>query len=210
MSLRGYKKKGNPAPWLAAFPEQALRDLSAARRLLADAKKAAKRCAALKRARLRTLRKLNSQPKEAKAERVLKFYKSAAKRGRRQVRSAEYAAKARAFVAAAVARGETCPVVAAVPELRGGFRYGWPVSGKLNEVHHTRGRAGALLTDERFWVAVSKQGHRWIHAHPAEARRRGWLCEAGKWNTPEPVEADHVAAEVAPDSETGAAEAKKL
>jgi hypothetical protein len=78
--------------------------------------------------------------------------------------------------------------VAAVPELRDGFRYGWPVSPKLNEVHHVRGRLGPLLTDRRWWMAVSKAGHRWLHQNPAEARKRGWLCEAGLWNVPDRVE----------------------
>lgn len=92
-----------------------------------------------------------------------------------------YAAEARAFVAAAVARGETCPVVAAVPELREGKKYGWPISARLNEVHHTRGRRGPLLRDRRFWLAVSKQGHRWVHANPARARELGFLCPLGQW-----------------------------
>lgn len=79
-------------------------------------------------------------------------------------------------------RGDKCPVVASIPELRQGCRYGWPTCNRITEVHHMRGRAGTLLRDKRFWLGVSKAGHRWIHSHVAEARRRGWICAAGQWN----------------------------
>jgi hypothetical protein len=95
-----------------------------------------------------------------------------------------YRVEAREFIRAAVARGETCPVVATVPELANGMKYGHPVSAKLNEVHHTHGRTGRLLRHQDWWLAVSKQGHRWIHANVQEARRRGWICSAGEWNVP--------------------------
>ena len=39
-----------------------------------------------------------------------------------------------------------------------------------------------LLMAKEFWMAVSKQGHRWIHAHIAEARGHGWICQPGLWN----------------------------
>ena len=51
-------------------------------------------------------------------------------------------------------------------------------------VHHKRGRAGALRTDERFWIAVCFRCHRWIHDNPKHAMAHGWLCEAGEWNRP--------------------------
>lgn len=59
---------------------------------------------------------------------------------------------------------------------------------RSNEIHHTRGRIGRLLNDERFWVPVSRKGHEWINSHPAEARERHWgelplLCAVGQWNT---------------------------
>jgi hypothetical protein len=109
------------------------------------------------------------------------------------VSSARYAREARAFVAAAAARGETCPVVAAVKELRESYRYGWPTSARLSEVHHVYGRGyggrGPLLMDKRLWMAVSKAGHRWIDANKAEARKRGWLAPAGRYNVPVPEDA---------------------
>jgi hypothetical protein len=53
---------------------------------------------------------------------------------------------------------------------------------RTTDIHHIQGRLGPLLTDERFWLAVSRSGHDWIHAHPEESRQKGWLCEKGKWN----------------------------
>lgn len=54
------------------------------------------------------------------------------------------------------------------------------------QVHHIRGRVGRLLLDERYWLPVSFAGHRWIHDHPEEARRKGWLADGGCWNRYEP------------------------
>lgn len=71
---------------------------------------------------------------------------------------------------------------------------------RSTEVHHTRGRIGALLLDERFWKAVSSEGHNWIHAHPNEARKLGLLCEVGQWNRVQPFTAS------GSDSRSGAME----
>ena len=43
-----------------------------------------------------------------------------------------------------------------------------------SEIHHQRGRVGARLLDERYWLAVCRPCHQWIEEHPAEARGRGW------------------------------------
>lgn len=56
------------------------------------------------------------------------------------------------------------------------------------QVHHTRGRAGSLLLDTRFWVAVSQDGHDWIHNNMAAARKLGFICQHGHWNTPVPLD----------------------
>jgi hypothetical protein len=56
---------------------------------------------------------------------------------------------------------------------------------KTTDIHHTRGRAGSLFLDQRFWLAVSRPGHEWIQQNPLTARRLGFICETGKWNTPE-------------------------
>jgi hypothetical protein len=51
-----------------------------------------------------------------------------------------------------------------------------PVTGyPATEVHHISGRIGALLTDERYFLAVSTEGHRWIHENVKEARSKGWI-----------------------------------
>lgn len=164
MSLYGYKPKHRKAPWTTAFPVKVVPDKVMPAGVLGIA------VAVRKDGRLSAV--------AIRYKRIRPISK------RRQQRSAEYTRKARAFVAAAIARGWTCPVVACIPELRYGVKYGWPISNRLNEVHHTRGRAGALLLDERYWLAVSKQGHRWIHEHPAQARNMGWLAQPGEWNTP--------------------------
>lgn len=55
-------------------------------------------------------------------------------------------------------------------------------SKRLNEIHHSAGRLGKLLMDQTRWRAISKIGHRAIHAFPQVAREHGWICEHGKWN----------------------------
>jgi hypothetical protein len=107
--------------------------------------------------------------------------------------SAGYAAKAAAFVAAVVAAGGSCPVVRLVPELRDGFKYGHHISARLHAVHHVYGRGhggrGPLLMDERLWICLSLQGHRWVHSHQTEARALGFLAPLGQWNVPVPADA---------------------
>jgi hypothetical protein len=46
---------------------------------------------------------------------------------------------------------------------------------RTTEIHHMNHREGDRLNDERYWLAVSRAGHRAIHAFPAEARAKGWL-----------------------------------
>lgn len=43
------------------------------------------------------------------------------------------------------------------------------------EIHHRLRRSGERLLDEKEWLAVSREGHRWIHQHPSEARKLGLL-----------------------------------
>jgi len=57
-----------------------------------------------------------------------------------------------------------------------------PVMSKLKgttvlttDVHHINGRENEMLLDQEFWLAVSREGHDWIHAHPEIAREEGWL-----------------------------------
>lgn len=53
---------------------------------------------------------------------------------------------------------------------------------RATEIHHTRGRAGTLLLDERYWLPVSASGHDFIHDNPKLARDLGYLCKPGEWN----------------------------
>ena len=54
---------------------------------------------------------------------------------------------------------------------------------RADDNHHSRGRIGTLLLDQRFWVPVCRQHHDWIGAHPAEARALGLIAPLGQWNT---------------------------
>jgi 5-methylcytosine-specific restriction endonuclease McrA len=46
---------------------------------------------------------------------------------------------------------------------------------RSSEVHHTRGRIGAMLLDEQHWMAVCRGCHERIHRAPAWARACGFL-----------------------------------
>lgn len=55
------------------------------------------------------------------------------------------------------------------------------------DIHHQRGRLSKLLMDQRWWVPVSRDGHRKIHDQPDWARGVFWngiplLCARGEWN----------------------------
>jgi hypothetical protein len=58
-----------------------------------------------------------------------------------------------------------CPVIAKL--------YGKTV--RTTEIHHTNGRENDRLTDRSFWLAVSRQGHQYIHANMLIAREQGWI-----------------------------------
>lgn len=49
--------------------------------------------------------------------------------------------------------------------------------------HHSRGRIGRLLLDERFWIPLCSFHHAQVHASPAWAREQGLLCDAFKFNS---------------------------
>jgi hypothetical protein len=154
VSLRGYKRKSKPALWL-----QIHRPGSGNAKPRVRGKQVIRFTAPLK-----------------KMQRIRRVAVAKVKANR------EYRARAKEVVANARKNGMRCPVVAAVPELRDGFKYGHPVSDKINEVHHRYGRAGRLLLWELGWLLVSKQGHRWVHQNPDRARELGFLCPVGCWN----------------------------
>jgi hypothetical protein len=43
------------------------------------------------------------------------------------------------------------------------------------DIHHIRGRAGELLTDERYLLAICRDHHTWIHENAKKAREMGFL-----------------------------------
>jgi hypothetical protein len=45
---------------------------------------------------------------------------------------------------------------------------------KCVDVHHMKGRAGDLLLDTRFWLAVSRKAHVKIELNPTWAREQGY------------------------------------
>ena len=50
----------------------------------------------------------------------------------------------------------------------------FPGCGRVaTEIHHRRGRVGALLTDERYWSAMCSEDHRWATVNPARAYELG-------------------------------------
>jgi len=50
-----------------------------------------------------------------------------------------------------------------------------PITGqKETQVHHKKGRIGKLLTDVRYFLGVSAEGHKWIEEHPEEAKKLGY------------------------------------
>lgn len=58
-----------------------------------------------------------------------------------------------------------------------------PATNPATQVHHKRGRIGALLNDERHWMGVCDDCHKWMHTFPAKAKEWGWLAGAGQWNS---------------------------
>ena len=48
-------------------------------------------------------------------------------------------------------------------------------SSSSTDIHHRAGRNGKFLNDCSLWLAVCRTCHDWIHRHPAEARKQGYL-----------------------------------
>lgn len=51
---------------------------------------------------------------------------------------------------------------------------------KATDRHHTRGRLGPLLHDQRYWLPLCRRAHDFVRDHPAEAKRLGLI--QGPWN----------------------------
>jgi len=50
---------------------------------------------------------------------------------------------------------------------------GWPTT----DVHHKRGRIGDLLLDQRYWVALSREGHDYVEDNPIWAKENGYSLD---------------------------------
>lgn len=48
---------------------------------------------------------------------------------------------------------------------------------RSTQVHHKKHRENDRLLDKHFWLAVSDQGHKYIHANPAISYEKGWLIK---------------------------------
>ena len=48
---------------------------------------------------------------------------------------------------------------------------------EATEIHHSNGRRGEYLLDTRYWYAVSREGHLYIHNNPEWAEENGYLIK---------------------------------
>ncbi len=50
-----------------------------------------------------------------------------------------------------------------------------PITKKpTTDVHHKKGRIGSLLLDQRYWVALSREGHKYVEENPEWAKMNGF------------------------------------
>lgn len=69
------------------------------------------------------------------------------------------------------------------PKCRLSYEWALGCSPHATEVHHIRGRAGGLLMNDAYWLAVCREAHNWIHRHPKLAQANGWLALPGLWGS---------------------------
>lgn len=50
---------------------------------------------------------------------------------------------------------------------------GWPTT----DIHHKKGRVGDLFLDERYWVALSREGHQYVEDNPEWAKENGFSLD---------------------------------
>jgi hypothetical protein len=48
-------------------------------------------------------------------------------------------------------------------------------NGRVEQIHHRKGRDGELLTNPEYLLPLCEPCHTYIHAHPAESYERGWM-----------------------------------
>ena len=50
-----------------------------------------------------------------------------------------------------------------------------PITNKpTTDIHHQKGRIGKLLLDTRFWIALSREGHKFVEENPEWAKEAGY------------------------------------
>lgn len=50
-----------------------------------------------------------------------------------------------------------------------------PITKKqTTDVHHKKGRTGTLYLDEKYWVALSREGHQFVEQNPEWAKENGY------------------------------------
>jgi hypothetical protein len=50
-----------------------------------------------------------------------------------------------------------------------------PITGKqTTDIHHKKGRIGDLLLDTTYWVALSREGHKFVEENPIWAKENGY------------------------------------
>ena len=50
-----------------------------------------------------------------------------------------------------------------------------PITGKpTTDIHHMKGRIGKLLNDTTYWIALSREGHRYVEDNPKWAKENGY------------------------------------
>lgn len=42
------------------------------------------------------------------------------------------------------------------------------------DVHHMKGRVGSLFLDTRYWIALSREGHKFVEENPEWAKENGY------------------------------------
>jgi hypothetical protein len=48
---------------------------------------------------------------------------------------------------------------------------------RSNQVHHKKGRSGKMLLEEKYFMAVSQEGHDWIRDNPTLAEEKGYTIK---------------------------------
>ena len=50
-----------------------------------------------------------------------------------------------------------------------------PITGKpTTDVHHMKGRIGDLLLNKKYWIALSREGHKYVEENPEWAKENGY------------------------------------